>query len=197
MKDVGAWDIFWEHLTTDMSFEEMLEKLRAYLGVRYREEDWKEAVDSLFTGDGDIDIALDNLACIKARYIPLGGTSTNPSSSRPSNSFMDAVEDIDKRFSQRDVRPSRILLDERDCDVGKVVAPRMPGQWVVTVPGMYLNPHPLVSHLAICSIEDIISRSVYQSIRPENLYPSNTPWTSVCHCTEFPYHPSSFSALSC
>jgi hypothetical protein len=87
MKDVGAWDIFCEHLTTDMSFEEMLEKLHAYLSIRYCEEDWKEAVDSLFTGDSNIDITLDNLAGIKAWYIPLGGTSTNPSSSHPLQQF--------------------------------------------------------------------------------------------------------------
>ncbi|KAG2089144.1 uncharacterized protein F5147DRAFT_780744 [Suillus discolor] len=33
LKDVGAWDIFREHLTTNMSFEEMLEKLRAVKNV--------------------------------------------------------------------------------------------------------------------------------------------------------------------
>ncbi|KAG2103031.1 hypothetical protein BD769DRAFT_1676477 [Suillus cothurnatus] len=176
MKDVGAWDIFWEHLTTDMLFEEMLEKLRAYLGVRYRKEDWKEAVDSLFTGDGDINIALDNLACIKARYIPLGGTLTNPSSSCPSNSFMDAVEDIDKWFGQRDVRPSCILSDERDCDVGKVIAPRMPGQWVVTVPasktsflaasikafGLKTYTHPtLRRRLYVTALNSLIIRAAF------------------------------------
>ncbi|KAG1853456.1 hypothetical protein DFJ58DRAFT_841639 [Suillus subalutaceus] len=50
---------------------DMLNKLRTYLGIRYHEEDWKEAVDSLFTGDSDINIALDNLVGIKAHYIPV------------------------------------------------------------------------------------------------------------------------------
>lgn len=141
LKDVGAWGIFREHLTTDMSFEDMLNKLRTYLGVRYREEDWKEAVDSLFSGDGDIDIALDNLAGIKARYIPVlsDRTSVSPSSSRPVNSFMKAVEDIDKRFGQGAARPPRIISDDRECDDRQLIAPRKPGEWLVTVPGMCLN----------------------------------------------------------
>ncbi|KAG1874139.1 hypothetical protein C8R48DRAFT_669745 [Suillus tomentosus] len=168
LKDVGAWEILREHLMTDMSFEEMLEKLRAYLGVRYREEDWKEAVDSLFTGDGDIDIALDNLASIKARYLPLEGTSTNLSSSRPSNSFIDAVEDIDKRFGQGAVRPSRIISDEGDCDVERVVVPRTSGEWVVTVPesikafGLKTYTHPtLPGRLYVTAPNSLIIRAAF------------------------------------
>lgn len=136
LKDVGAWDIFWEHLTTDMSFEDMLNKLRTYLGIRYRVEDWKEVVDSLFSGDGDIDIALDNLAGIKALYIPVlsDRTSVNPSSSRPVNSFMKAVEDIDQRFGQGAVRLPRVISDDQ-----QLIVPRKPGEWLVTVPGMCLN----------------------------------------------------------
>ncbi|KIK33141.1 hypothetical protein CY34DRAFT_18564 [Suillus luteus UH-Slu-Lm8-n1] len=136
LKDVGAWDIFWEHLTTDMSFEDMLNKLHTYLDIRYCKEDWKEVVDSLFSGDGDIDIVLDNLAGIKARYILVlsDRTSVSPLSSRPVNIFMKAVEDIDKRFSQGVARPPHIISDDRECDDRQLIAPRKPGEWLVTVP---------------------------------------------------------------
>ncbi|KAG2094044.1 uncharacterized protein F5147DRAFT_657285 [Suillus discolor] len=160
LKDVGAWDIFREHLMTDMSFEEMLEKLHAYLGVRYREEDWKEAVDSLFTGDGNIGIALDNLASIKAHYL-------HWKEHRPTSH---AVEDIDRRFGQGAVRPSHIISDEGDCNVERVVMPRTSGEWVVTVPvsikafGLETYTHPtLPGRLYVTAPNSIIIRAAFPS----------------------------------
>ncbi|KAG1858604.1 hypothetical protein C8R48DRAFT_674190 [Suillus tomentosus] len=53
LKDVAAWRILKEFLDTDMSFGEMQVRLVAHLGSRYREEDWAEAKNLLFSGETD------------------------------------------------------------------------------------------------------------------------------------------------
>ncbi|KAG1781412.1 hypothetical protein EV702DRAFT_1041938 [Suillus placidus] len=49
----------------------------SYLGNRYDTDDWKEARDALFSGDGDDCLALANLLALKARHIPQGASSTS------------------------------------------------------------------------------------------------------------------------
>ncbi|KAG2065542.1 hypothetical protein BDR04DRAFT_1161334 [Suillus decipiens] len=65
LMETGAWDILEGHLLTDLLFGDMLEKLQTYLGPQYCQEDWKEAVDSMFLMDGDVGKALTALHAIK------------------------------------------------------------------------------------------------------------------------------------
>jgi hypothetical protein len=54
----------------------MEEAFSSYLGDRYIADDWKDARDALFSGDGDDSIALANLHALKARHIPLPSSSS-------------------------------------------------------------------------------------------------------------------------
>ncbi|KAG0698589.1 hypothetical protein DFH29DRAFT_1002676 [Suillus ampliporus] len=67
--DEGAWRILEQFLTTDMTFPEMEDAFSSYLGDQYSADDWKDARDVLFSGDGDDSVALANLHVLKARHI--------------------------------------------------------------------------------------------------------------------------------
>jgi hypothetical protein len=67
--DEGAWRILEQFLSTDMTYPDMEEAFSSYLGDRYCLEDWKDARDALFSGDGDDSIALANLLALRATHI--------------------------------------------------------------------------------------------------------------------------------
>ncbi|KAG0698733.1 hypothetical protein DFH29DRAFT_1002583 [Suillus ampliporus] len=71
LADEGAWRILEQFLTTDVTYPQMEEAFSVYLGGRYIADDWKDARDALFSGDGDDSIALANLYTLKARHMPL------------------------------------------------------------------------------------------------------------------------------
>lgn len=54
---------------TDATYPQTEEAFVSYLGDRYSAEDWKDALATLFSGDGDDMIALANLCALKAVYI--------------------------------------------------------------------------------------------------------------------------------
>ncbi|KAG2120556.1 uncharacterized protein F5147DRAFT_766471 [Suillus discolor] len=75
LADEGAWRILEQFLTTDMMYPQMEKAFSAYLGSRYIADDWKDARDTLFSGDGDDSIALANLDALKVKHIPLLSSS--------------------------------------------------------------------------------------------------------------------------
>jgi hypothetical protein len=95
LADEGAWRILEEFLTTSMTYPQMEEAFQSYLGLRYSEDEWKEARLALFSGDGDDDVALENLRVVKAKHIPQPPCAHNVYSA------------TDKRVSRARVRPSR------------------------------------------------------------------------------------------
>ncbi|KAG1875896.1 hypothetical protein C8R48DRAFT_768751 [Suillus tomentosus] len=80
LTDSGAWDILEQYLTTDMTYPQMEEAFSAYLGNQYIANDWKDARDALFSGDGCDSIALTNLRALRARHILLLSSSSRPDS---------------------------------------------------------------------------------------------------------------------
>ncbi|KAG2029836.1 hypothetical protein BDR03DRAFT_1017858 [Suillus americanus] len=99
LADEGAWRILEEFLTTSMTYPQMEEAFQLYLGLRYSEDEWKEARLALFSGDGDDDVALENLRVVKAKHIP------QPPCAHKVYSAMD------KRVSRARVRPLRKLIN--------------------------------------------------------------------------------------
>jgi hypothetical protein len=86
LADAGAWEILEKYLTTDMTYPQLEEAFSAYLGDRYIFDDWKDARDALFSGDGDNSIALANLRTLKTSHIPLPSSpprTDGPLSSTP------------------------------------------------------------------------------------------------------------------
>jgi hypothetical protein len=76
LTDSGAWDILEQYLTTDMTYPQMEKAFSAYLGKRYITDDWKDARDALFSGDGCDSIALTNLRALRARHMLLPSSSS-------------------------------------------------------------------------------------------------------------------------
>ncbi|KAG2741267.1 hypothetical protein P692DRAFT_20880256 [Suillus brevipes Sb2] len=97
LNDEHAWRIMEDFLTTDMTYPKMEEVFLSYLGDRYAEGEWKEARDALFSGDGDDNVALENLRAVKAKHI-----SISPASCAPKDHPV-----TDRRLSQARVRPTR------------------------------------------------------------------------------------------
>jgi hypothetical protein len=70
LADGGAWRILEQLLSTDMTYPDTMEEaLLLYLGDRYFPDDWKNARDALFSGDGDNSIALANLLALRANHV--------------------------------------------------------------------------------------------------------------------------------
>ncbi|KAG1904994.1 uncharacterized protein F5891DRAFT_1183654 [Suillus fuscotomentosus] len=63
-----------------MMYPQMENAFSAYLGGRYIVDDWKDARDTLFSGDGNDSIALANLYALKAKHIPLPSSSSRVNS---------------------------------------------------------------------------------------------------------------------
>ncbi|KAG2744346.1 hypothetical protein P692DRAFT_20745736 [Suillus brevipes Sb2] len=95
LADEGAWRILEDYLTTSMTYPQMEEAFRSYLGVRYSEDEWKEAQHALFSGDGDDDVALENLRVVKAKHMP------------QTPCVHKVCSTTDRRLSRARVRPSR------------------------------------------------------------------------------------------
>lgn len=76
LTDSGTWDILEQYLTTDMTYPQIEEAFSVYLGNRYIANDWKDARDALFSGDGCDSIALTNLCALRARHILLPSSSS-------------------------------------------------------------------------------------------------------------------------
>lgn len=94
LADEHAWSILEEYLTTSMTYPQMEEALLSYLGLRYSEDEWKEARHALFSGNGNDDVALENLHVVKAKHIPQAPCAHKVRSA------------TDRRLSQACVRPS-------------------------------------------------------------------------------------------
>ncbi|KAG1820994.1 uncharacterized protein BJ212DRAFT_1478095 [Suillus subaureus] len=76
LADQGAWCILEQFLTTNMTYPQMEETFSSYLGDQYVADDWKDARNALFSGNGDDSIALTNLYALKARHMPLPSSSS-------------------------------------------------------------------------------------------------------------------------
>lgn len=77
LADHGAWCILQQYLTTDMTYPQMEAAFSSYLGDRYNADDWKDARDALFSGDGNDNLALANLLALKARHVPQGASGSS------------------------------------------------------------------------------------------------------------------------
>lgn len=71
LKDVAAWCILKEFLDTDMSFGEMQARLVVHLGLQYREEDWAEAKNLLFSGETDNNLSWSNVCKVIEHHMML------------------------------------------------------------------------------------------------------------------------------
>ncbi|KAG2067229.1 hypothetical protein BDR04DRAFT_1120628 [Suillus decipiens] len=65
-----AWGFMEQFLTTAMMYPEMEDVFFAYLGDQYSPHEWVEARDALWSGEGNNEVSLENLLCVKDRYLP-------------------------------------------------------------------------------------------------------------------------------
>ncbi|KIK36454.1 hypothetical protein CY34DRAFT_109516, partial [Suillus luteus UH-Slu-Lm8-n1] len=110
LADAGAWELLEKYLTTDMTYPQLEEEFSSYLGDRYVFDDWKDARDALFSGDGDDSIALANLRALKASHIPLLSSSPwtdGPLLSTPVEQRRPPKSRIDRLSSTRIQRSGR------------------------------------------------------------------------------------------
>ncbi|KAG2352037.1 hypothetical protein BDR07DRAFT_1384917 [Suillus spraguei] len=70
LMDHHAWQFMEQFLTTTMTYPEMENMFFVYLGNRYSPDDWAEARDVLWSGDGNDEISLENLLRVKDKYLP-------------------------------------------------------------------------------------------------------------------------------
>ncbi|KAG2746207.1 hypothetical protein P692DRAFT_20738667 [Suillus brevipes Sb2] len=105
LMDNHAWEFMVQFLTTAMTYPEMEDAFfanegvsTAYLGDRYSPDDWAEARDALWSGEGNDELSLENLLRVKDRYLPRVSVPTEDSSVSRSESRTDT------RFSISRVR---------------------------------------------------------------------------------------------
>lgn len=101
LMDNRAWEFMVQFLTTAMTYPEMEDAFFAYLGDRYSPDDWAEARDALWSGEGNDELSLENLLRVKDRYLPRVSVPTEDSSVSRSESRTDT------RFSISRVRRSQ------------------------------------------------------------------------------------------
>ncbi|KAG2134235.1 hypothetical protein BD769DRAFT_1385819 [Suillus cothurnatus] len=70
LMDNRAWGFMEQFLTTAMTYPEMEDAFFAYLGDRYSPDEWVEARDALWSGEGNDEVSLENLLRVKDRYLP-------------------------------------------------------------------------------------------------------------------------------
>ena len=52
--DPGAWDILREFAVSDMKLPEAEKRLEEHLGDRYKDEDWRPALNAMMLAEGDV-----------------------------------------------------------------------------------------------------------------------------------------------
>lgn len=105
LADERAWKFLEQFLTTDMTYSQMEEALLSYLGDRYSADDWKEARDALFSGDGNDSIALGNLRAVKAKHLPQASSSSANGSSVSTSALRTDGRSSSTRVQQSRRRP--------------------------------------------------------------------------------------------
>ncbi|KAG1741377.1 hypothetical protein EDD22DRAFT_851700 [Suillus occidentalis] len=113
LTDQGAWCIFEQFLTTNMTYPQMEEAFSSYLSDQYIADDWKDARDALFSADGDDSIALANIHALKARHMPLPSSSSRMNSrllSTPSRT--DSSNHI--KQSRKQLKSNLYIITEAD-----------------------------------------------------------------------------------
>ncbi|KAG1896425.1 uncharacterized protein F5891DRAFT_983434 [Suillus fuscotomentosus] len=92
-----------------MTYPQMEEALLSHLGPQYSADDWKDARDALFSGDGNDSIALANLLALKARYMPQASDGPSkmmhPAKASPAGAFpfiLDEAEEGDDEDEDED-----------------------------------------------------------------------------------------------
>jgi hypothetical protein len=102
LMDNRAWGFMEQFLTTAMTYPEMEDAFLAYLGDRYSPDEWAEARDALWSGEGNDEVSLENLLRVKDRYLPRVSVRTEDSSASRSASRTDARMSISRiRRSQK------------------------------------------------------------------------------------------------
>ncbi|KAG2101543.1 hypothetical protein BD769DRAFT_1393800 [Suillus cothurnatus] len=91
LMDNRAWGFMEQFLTTAMTYPEMEDTFFAYLGDRYSPDEWAEARDALWSGEGNDEVSLENLLRVKDRYLPRVSVRTEDSSASRSASRTDAL----------------------------------------------------------------------------------------------------------
>jgi hypothetical protein len=72
LADPVAWDIFEHFLTSKAtSYEDMLTRIKDYLGNRFSVDEWREATNALFSGDEDDTVSLTNFRIVRAKHLPI------------------------------------------------------------------------------------------------------------------------------
>jgi hypothetical protein len=176
LNDEHAWRIMEDFLTTDMTYPKMEEVFLSYLGDRYADSKWKEARDALFSGDGDDNVALENLRAVKAKHI-----SISPASCAPKDHSV-----MDRRLSQVRIRPTR-----RPAKVSEML-------WY-----LYLYSHNICSQkipISICTQEKIMRRMrrrKRRKRRKRRIAPTRVaPNRGVLHACQDPHQPRGSLRLS-
>jgi len=111
LADEGAWSILAQFLSTDMTFPLMEEALASYLGARYCPDDWKDARDALFSGDGDDSIALANLLALRDTHVLQSSSSSDISGPQKELTLTPALktyERIPNAHAQRPRKRSKV-----------------------------------------------------------------------------------------
>ncbi|KAG1892882.1 uncharacterized protein F5891DRAFT_986331 [Suillus fuscotomentosus] len=120
LSDEGSWCILEQFLTTEMTYPQMEEALLSHLGPQYSADDWKDARDALFSGDGNDSIALANLLALKARYMPQasdGPSKTmHPAKDSPAGAFVLKTDGYSSRTRNHRLRrrSNPFILDEAE-----------------------------------------------------------------------------------
>ncbi|KAG0698977.1 hypothetical protein DFH29DRAFT_877626 [Suillus ampliporus] len=112
----GAWRILEEFLTTDMMYSQMEEAFLSYLSNQYSEDNWKESRDALFSGDGDDNVALENLRIVKARHIPPAFCTPKDHSVMGSQLSRARVRPLHRPAKQPKLKNPYLNLDAEDDD---------------------------------------------------------------------------------
>ncbi|KAG1844870.1 hypothetical protein C8R48DRAFT_780091 [Suillus tomentosus] len=114
LADHSAWRILQQYLTTSMTYPQMEAAFSLYLGDQHNTDDWKDARDALFSGDGDNNLALANLLALKARHVHQGasGSSNIVTSQKGSSTFTSAPKAAGRFKSARVRRPKNPFIDD-------------------------------------------------------------------------------------
>ncbi|KAG1851066.1 hypothetical protein DFJ58DRAFT_729045 [Suillus subalutaceus] len=118
LADHGAWRVLEQYLTTEMTYPQMEAAFSSYLGNQYNADDWKEAHDALFSGNGDNSLTLANLLALKARHIPQGTSSPSKIVTpwKDSALSMPASKAAGRLKSGRVRRPKNPFIDDKASD---------------------------------------------------------------------------------
>ncbi|KAG2109826.1 hypothetical protein DEU56DRAFT_920264 [Suillus clintonianus] len=120
LTDNRAWAFMEQFLTTTMTYSEMEDAFYTYLGDRYSPDDWAEARDALWSGEGNDEVSLENLLRVKDKYlprvssVPTEGSSVSRSASRTVGRL--SISRVRRSQKQRKKTQNRFLLLEASED---------------------------------------------------------------------------------